>query len=76
MHNVMEGMEDNEEHDMVVNETVSSEKGYKYYNAYAKFKGFGVRKEELTKEPGTDIAFSVFMCALKKVTGRPGEEAL
>jgi hypothetical protein len=73
----MEGMEDNEEHDMVVNETFSSkEEGYKYYNAYAKSKGFGVRKEELTKKPGTDIAFGVFMCALKKDTGRPGEEAL
>jgi hypothetical protein len=38
----MEGMEDNEEHDMVVNETFSSEEeGYKYYNAYAKSKGPG-----------------------------------
>jgi hypothetical protein len=39
----MEGMEDNEEHDMVVNETFSSEEeGYKYYNAYAKSKGLQV----------------------------------
>ncbi|KAM0892909.1 hypothetical protein ACQ4PT_025458 [Festuca glaucescens] len=62
---VMEGMEDNEEHDMVVNETFSSEEeGYKYYNAYAKSKGFGVRKEELTKKPGTDIAFRrLYVCS-------------
>ncbi|KAM0869117.1 hypothetical protein ACQ4PT_040899 [Festuca glaucescens] len=62
---VMEGMEDNEEHDMVVNETFSSEeKGYKFYNAYAKSKGFGVRKEELTKKPGTDIAFRrLYVCS-------------
>ncbi|KAM0873982.1 hypothetical protein ACQ4PT_037721 [Festuca glaucescens] len=58
-------MEDNEEHDMVVNETFSSEEeGYKYYNAYAKSKGFGVRKEELTKKPGTDIAFRrLYVCS-------------
>ncbi|XP_047091612.1 protein FAR1-RELATED SEQUENCE 5-like [Lolium rigidum] len=61
----MEGMEDNEEHDMVVNETFSSEEeGYKYYNAYAKSKGFGVRKEELTKKPGTNIAFRrLYVCS-------------
>jgi zinc finger SWIM domain-containing protein 3 len=35
----------------------SKEEGYKYYNAYAKYKGFVARKEELTKKPGTDIAF-------------------
>jgi hypothetical protein len=36
----MEGMEDNKEHDMVVNKTFSSEEeDYKYYNAYAKSKG-------------------------------------
>ncbi|KAM0838344.1 hypothetical protein ACQ4PT_061034 [Festuca glaucescens] len=58
-------MEDNEEHDMVVNEIFSSEEeGYKYYNAYAKSKGFGVRKEELTKKPGTDIAFRrLYVCS-------------
>jgi zinc finger SWIM domain-containing protein 3 len=52
------------EHDMVVNETFSSEEGYKYYNAYAKSKGFGVRKEELTKKPGTNIAFRrLYVCS-------------
>jgi hypothetical protein len=46
----MEGMEDNEEYDMVVNETFSwEEEDYKYYNSYAKLKGFGVRNEELIK---------------------------
>lgn len=61
----LEDMENNEEYDMVVNETFSSEEeGYKFYNAYAKLKGFGVRKEEVTRKPGTDIVFRrLYVCS-------------
>lgn len=46
-------MEELEEYYMVVNQTFrSEEEGYKYYNAYALLKGFGVRKEDLERKPG------------------------
>ncbi|KAE8782466.1 polyadenylate-binding protein 2-like [Hordeum vulgare] len=40
------------EYDMLISQIFGSEEeGYNYYNAYARSKGFGVRKEELTTEP-------------------------
>ena len=52
------------EYDMVISQIFGSEEeGYNYYNAYARSKGFGVRKEELTRKSGTNIAFRrLYVC--------------
>ena len=50
-------LEDIAEYDTVVSQIFGSkEEGYNYYNAYARSKGFGVRKEELTRKSDMNMA--------------------
>ena len=58
-------LEDIAEYDTVLGQIFGSEEeGYNYYNAYALSKGFGVRKEELTRKSDTDIAFRrLYVCS-------------
>uniref|UniRef100_A0A8I6Y6F0 Protein FAR1-RELATED SEQUENCE n=1 Tax=Hordeum vulgare subsp. vulgare TaxID=112509 RepID=A0A8I6Y6F0_HORVV len=52
------------EYGMVISQIFGSEEeGYNYYNAYARSKGFGVRKEEVTRKVDTNIAFRrLYVC--------------
>nr|XP_040251966.1 protein FAR1-RELATED SEQUENCE 5-like [Aegilops tauschii subsp. strangulata] len=58
-------LEDIAEYDTVISQIFGSEEeGYNYYNAYARSKGFGVRKEELTRKSDTNIAFRrLYVCS-------------
>ena len=51
-------LEESEEYFRVVSKTFrSEEEGFKFYNEYAKVKGFSVRKEEVKYLPGTKTRF-------------------
>jgi zinc finger SWIM domain-containing protein 3 len=64
----MDGEDDHmkrcEEYNLVVSKTFrSEEEGYRFYNDYAKVKGFSVRKEEVKYLPGTKTQFRrLYMC--------------